>query len=70
MESLGVKEIRRMRGISQEAMVEALGIHAQTYRKLESSPDKMAIKQVKQVCDVLNTPFDVLYFRELTVYNK
>lgn len=67
MESLGVKEIRRMRGISQEAMVEALGIHAQTYRKLESSPDKMAIKQV---CDVLNTPFDVLYFRELTVYNK
>ena len=44
---LSLKQIRLVREKTQDEMAEKLGVHVQTYRKLEENPDEVTIKQAK-----------------------
>jgi transcriptional regulator with XRE-family HTH domain len=44
---VNIKQARLLKGIKQREMAEALGIHVQTYRKIEQNPNLATIKQAK-----------------------
>lgn len=62
MEKLTLKQARLFREKSQDFMAELLGIHVQTYRKLEEHPDEVTIKQAKLIADALGFDYDVIFF--------
>ena len=48
--SLSLKQHRLVKGKTQEEMANLLGVHVQTYRKLEENPEDISIKQAKKNC--------------------
>lgn len=44
---LTIKQARLLNDFSQQEMAKALGIHVQTYRKIESDPERATIKQAR-----------------------
>ena len=50
---LSLKQMRLIKGKTQDEMAELLNIHVQTYRKLEENPDEATIKQAKKISEFL-----------------
>ena len=46
---LSLKQHRLVKGKTQEEMAIMLGVHVQTYRKLEENPEEVSIKQAKMI---------------------
>ena len=49
MEDISLKQARLLREKTQDYMAELLGIHVQTYRKLEQNPDSVTVGQAKVI---------------------
>lgn len=62
MESITLKQARLLREKTQEYMANLLGIHVQTYRKLEENPDEVTIGQAKLLSKDLGFSYDVIFF--------
>jgi DNA-binding XRE family transcriptional regulator len=62
MYSLTLKQARLMREKTQEEMAEQLGVHVQTYRKIEENPDDTTIAQAKTISSFLNFRYDEIFF--------
>lgn len=60
--SLTLKQARLLKDKSQEQMAQLLGIHVQTYRKLEENPENVTIGQAKLICNVLEQTYDTIFF--------
>lgn len=52
MEDISLKQARLLREKTQDYMAELLGIHVQTYRKLEQNPDNVTVGQAKGLDEI------------------
>ena len=59
---MSVKQARLMAEKSQSEVANAMGMCLQTYRKLESNPEKMTIAQVKLLCRAVAQPISAISF--------
>lgn len=59
---LSLKQVRLVKGKTQEEMAKKLGVHVQTYRKIEESPEEATIKQAKQISSFLGISYDDIFF--------
>lgn len=62
MENISLKQARLLREKSQDYMAALLGIHVQTYRKLELNPDSVTIGQAKVLSKDLGFPYETIFF--------
>lgn len=62
MESISLKHARLLREKTQEHMANLLGVHVQTYRKLEENPDEVTIGQAKVLSEELGFSYDTIFF--------
>jgi len=56
------KQARRVREVKQEELAKFLGIHVQTYRKLEEKPELLTIGQAQKIAEFLKIPYDEIFF--------
>lgn len=61
---ISLKAARITAGMTQDKVAELLGVHVQTYRKLEENPNLATIEQAKKLSDRLNVPYDDIFFAE------
>lgn len=61
---LSLKQMRLIKGKTQDEMAELLNIHVQTYRKLEENPDEATIKQAKKISEFLGVFYDDIFFAQ------
>ena len=61
---LTLKQTRLVKGKTQEEMAEKLGVHVQTYRKLEENPDGATISQAKVISSFLGVSYDDIFFAQ------
>ena len=64
MEDISLKQARLLREKTQDYMAELLGIHVQTYRKLEQNPDNVTVGQAKVISKNLGFPYDTIFFNK------
>lgn len=48
-----IKQWRQVRGLSQEEMAARIGVHPNTYRKMESDPIRIRLITLQKICEVL-----------------
>ena len=49
-----LKEMRELRGVTQKAVAEHIGVTRQTYCRYENNQEKMTIEQAQSVCAFLH----------------
>jgi DNA-binding XRE family transcriptional regulator len=59
---LTLKQARLIKGFTQVQMANMLGIHVQTYQKMEKHPDEVTVKQAKQLSEILEFSYDFIFF--------
>jgi DNA-binding XRE family transcriptional regulator len=59
---LTLEQIRVLRGKSQEQMADILGVHVQTYRKIEKNPEEATIAQAKIISQELDWEYNAIFF--------
>ena len=57
-----VKQARLLAGLTQIQMAEKMGVHRDTYRKIESYPESATIEQGKQISAITGIGFDEIFF--------
>lgn len=62
MNNFSLKQARLYRGKTQKDMANLLGVHIETYRKLEVNQDNVSIEQVRIICEFLDMPYDAIFF--------
>lgn len=48
-----IKQWRMVRGLSQDEMAARIGVHPNTYRKMESDPMQIRLITLLKICEVL-----------------
>ena len=61
---LSLKQMRLIKGKTQDEMAELLNIHVQTYRKLAENPDDATSKQAKKISEFLGVAYDDIFFAQ------
>lgn len=59
---LTLKQARLLKGYKQIEISAHLGVHVQTYRKIERYPDTATIGEAKKICDFLGISYDYIFF--------
>lgn len=59
---LTVKQWRLAKGISQEQMAEACGVHRNTYASWEENPEDISVKNAKIIASALGESVDLIFF--------
>lgn len=59
---LSLKQMRLVKGKTQQEMAAMLNIHVDTYRKLEECPDNATIKQAKMIAAFLGVQYNEIFF--------
>ena len=49
-------------GLTMEDVAAQMGIHPQTYSKLEANPLRMTIKEAQQFSEIVGIPIDDIFF--------
>jgi DNA-binding XRE family transcriptional regulator len=57
-----IKQARVGVGYTQAELAHILGIHPQTYAKLEKHPEKMSIELAEKLCEATHLTMDDLIF--------
>jgi transcriptional regulator with XRE-family HTH domain len=60
--ALTLRQARRLREKSQEELARQIGVHVNTYRKLEENPDTVTIAMAKRISQVLGISYDEIFF--------
>jgi DNA-binding XRE family transcriptional regulator len=60
--TLTLRQARRLREKSQEELARQIGVHVNTYRKLEENPDTVTIAMAKRISQVLGISYDEIFF--------
>lgn len=60
--ALTIREWRRVREISQEAMADKLQIHVNTYQNWEKDPGKISFEKAVEICKILGVSLDDVSF--------
>jgi len=56
-----IRGLRRAKDISQQAMADKVGIHINTYRRLEKNPENASAKHVAVVAKLLGVTIEELF---------
>lgn len=56
--------LRKERGLSQQAMAEAIGIHANSWKKYETGQTQPSLEALKKIAVALHVSTDFLLFEE------
>ncbi len=67
---MSIRQIRRMREIRQQEMADYLGIHVQTYRKIEEHPETATVEQAKKIAEKLEVSYDDLFFADVSTLSR
>lgn len=59
---LTLKQMRLIREYTQDKMAKELGVHVQTYRRIEEDPDEATIKQAKAISELLGADYNEIFF--------
>ena len=59
---LTLKQARVINEITQQKMADLLGIHLDTYRKIEKNPDLATIEQARKIAEATGVPVAQLFF--------
>lgn len=59
---LTVKQARLMKGLTQKQVAEALGVHVQTYQKIEKRPKTATVDQAKIIAELTGFSVDQIFF--------
>ncbi|WP_234396987.1 helix-turn-helix domain-containing protein [Bacillus massiliglaciei] len=51
-----------LKGFTQRDIAKRLGIHVQTYSKMEKDPDNVTIGEAKKICRILDVSYDFIFF--------
>ncbi len=57
-----LKQARLLKGLKQDEMAERLGVHVQTYRRMEKQPDTVTIGDAKKISEILEMDYDYIFF--------
>lgn len=57
-----VKQARTYRGKTQIEMAQLLGVHHETYRKMEREPEKISVKMAAKFCRLLGFNVEDIFF--------
>lgn len=57
-----LKQARLMKGFTQREIAKRLGVHVQTYSKMEKHPDSVTIGDAKRICEILGVSYDYIFF--------
>lgn len=61
---LNLKQTRRVKEKTQNEMAKMLGIHVDTYRKLEENPEIATIQQAKAISAFLGVSYNDIFFAD------
>ena len=56
------KQIRLLNEATQQEYADKMGVHVQTYRKMESHPEEMTIGQAKLFSNISGYPMEAINF--------
>lgn len=56
------KQARLMSGLTQKTMAKKLGLHPQTYSKLEKNPYLFTVSQAKMLSEIFGMQYDLIFF--------
>lgn len=59
---ISVKAARTNAHLKQVEMAEKMGIHVQTYRKIEEHPETATVKQAKQIAEITGCSLEDIFF--------
>ncbi len=59
-----LKQARLLKGLKQEEMAKRLGVHVQTYRRMEKQPDTVTVGDAKKISEILQMDYDYLFFND------
>lgn len=59
---LTVKQARLMKDLNQKQLANALGIHVQTYQKIEKNPKIATVEQAKKIAELTGFSVDQIFF--------
>lgn len=62
MENLTVKQMRLIKGKTQEDCAKAIFVHVNTYRRLEANPEEFSVRQAVDLCKFLGCPYNSVNF--------
>ncbi len=57
-----VKMARVGAKMTQQQMADGMGVHVQTYAKMENDPESMTIEQGKLFCRIAGVSFNEIFF--------
>lgn len=60
--SFTIKQARLFADKTQQEMADFLGIHVQTYRKLEENPAKATVEQAQKISEITGISYDQIFF--------
>ncbi len=60
--SFTIKQARLFAYKSQKEMADFLGVHVQTYRKIEENPKKVTVEQAMKIAKFTGIPYDQIVF--------
>ena len=61
---LTLKQSRLIKEKTQDEMAQILGVHVQTYRKLEENPENVTIGQAKKISSFLEISYNDIFFAD------
>lgn len=57
-----MKQARVGANMTQQAVADALGVHVQTYQRMENNPEDVTIRQGKHFAEVVGVRFEDIFF--------
>ncbi|MFE7082529.1 helix-turn-helix transcriptional regulator [Priestia megaterium] len=65
-----LKQARLLKGFTQKELAEKLGIHKQTYSKMEKHPDDVTIGDAKRLSEILGFSYDFIFFNNNSTLSR
>ena len=57
-----MKQARQYSGLTQEEIAEKMDMHRDTYRKLETNPEKATVEQARLFSQIVGIGLDQIFF--------
>lgn len=64
---LTLKQTRRIQELTQDQVAAMLGVHVQTYRKIEQNPDEATVQQAKKLSEILGVDYNEIFLVAILV---
>ncbi len=59
---ISLRNIRKLRGLTQQKVADELGVSRYTYIKIEHNPSRASILQARRLCEILRCSYEEIFF--------